>query len=418
MVIMGFGSGALVALPIMRYLMELNFKAPKYFGSIDSVDTIVEGGKRFLASDHAIEVVVASASDIAKLGLQNIALEPGLYAVGTGSTGVGQTLITIGAAYAVTMLAASMAYKVPGPKFAPPAPVEKAADNKGGESSQTNANPLALPMGAYVTASDAIKTRQFAQVWTSLFLNATAGIAVLGVAKTLMSEAFGSSMPTVVDASFCAAYVGALSLFNGLGRLAWAATSDVIGTQKTYSLFFMLGAPLYLSVPVAAHMAGSDAGGMVPLAMFTTSTLAIISMYGGGFSVSPAYLATLFGNKEVGNIYGKLLTAWSMAGMIGPTMLGALRRQSEVQAIKELTGKVDPAVFQHQFGEGVDKLNELIATNSVSINKLLQIAPPGTIDPSPYLYDSSMKVMSALLVLGLVNNAMMKPVDPKLIKKA
>jgi len=422
MAIMGFGSGALVALPVIRHLVEANFVAPKYFGSADTVQTVIQEGRRFLAESPATEVVIASASDIAKLGLTQHVLEPGVYAVGTGSTGVAATMMTIGGIYAATMILASLGYKIPAENWTPPVAATSEGNKsssdgvKGKDSSNNRIDPLIIPAGSYVTASDAIKSRQFAQVWTSLFLNATAGIAVLGVAKTLMSDVFGSTMPTIVDATFCAGYVGALSLFNGVGRLAWAATSDAIGRQKTYSLFFALGIPLYLSVPVTAHMVGVHEG-VAPLAIFTASTLSIITMYGGGFSVSPAYLADLFGSREVGNIYGKLLTAWSVAGMVGPTLLAYLRRTSEVEAIRELATKVDPIKFQQQFGTSVDKISDLIDANTVNIAKLLHIAPAGTLDPSPYLYDSSMKTMAALLLVGLANNYLMKPVDPKLIKK-
>lgn len=417
MVIMGFGAGALVALPIIRSLIEYNFRPPTYLGLADKVATVVDSaGRRFLADDTTKEVVVASVTDITKLGLKAISLEPGVYVVGTGSSGVGMAMVELGIGYMAVMIGASLLYRLPKAGWAPPALSAAVEDKSKLAKTVVVADPLVLPPGNYVAASDAITTRQFAQVWTSLFLNATAGIAVLGVAKTLMSDVFGSNMPTTVDATFCAAYVGALSLSNGLGRLGWAAASDAIGRKKTFSLFFLIGAPLYLTVPVAAHMASPDAG-ILPLALFTTSTLAIISMYGGGFSISPAYLSDLFSNREVGNIYGKLLTAWSAAGLLGPTMLAFLRRRSEIDAMNELAPRIDPVTFKQQFGVSADNLQALIDNNVVSIAKLMQIAPPGTVDPSPYLYDTSMKTMAALLLVGFVNNATMQPVKQSLIRK-
>lgn len=413
MVIMGFGSGALVALPVLKHLTERNFVAPEYFG-LDAATLLGEGGVRVLASNPLQQVVVATQSDITKLGLTNTLLEPGVYALGGGNTGIATALMTIGAAYTAVMCLAAINYKVPHPDWiAPAAPVPKQTTTT---ATATTANSLVLPAGSYVLASEAVRTRQFAQVWTSLFLNATAGIAVLGVAKTLMSDVFGSSMPTTVDAAFCAAFVGGLSLFNGVGRLVWAGASDRFGRKTVYATFFALGAPLYLSVPFCAHLAGTS-DSVLPLVMFTASTLTIISMYGGAFSVGPAYLADLFGNKQVGNIYGKLLTAWSAAGLVGPTLLATLRRQSEVAAIRDIAGQVDPARFQAQFGAPVSDLDALLAANSVSINRLMEIAGSGVVDPTPFLYDTTMQTMSALLVLGFVNNFMMRPVDGKLVLK-
>jgi len=102
MVIMGFGSGAVVALPAIRYLIDKNFVPPTYYGTADQVQTIVTEGRRFLVEGPQTEVVLATASDIAKLGLHHHCLDPGIYAVGTGSTGIAATLITLGAAYSVS----------------------------------------------------------------------------------------------------------------------------------------------------------------------------------------------------------------------------------------------------------------------------------------------------------------------------
>jgi MFS family permease len=186
-----------------------------------------------------------------------------------------------------------------------------------------------------VPAHDAVRTVQFARIWLSLFLNTTAGIAVLGVAKTLLSDVFGST-DVGVDAAFCALFVSALSLLNGGGRLVWAAASDRLGRRNVFTIFFALGAPLYLSIPVWAHTAES----YLSLSLFVASTLVIISMYGGAFAVCPAYISDCFGAKDTGVIYGKLLTAWSAAGLTGPTLLSFLRRRAEVGAIQQLAAQV------------------------------------------------------------------------------
>jgi len=418
MAIMGFGGGALVASPLIRAIQEHAFVAPTYLGSAAAVKTVFAGGKR-MTEDGALEVVLATARDIKSMGMSpavTAQLQEGVYVVGTGNNGAAHALLVLGAVYGAAMLGAGLMYKVPREGWTPTgyASVAQTPGDAAAKPAAAAQDPLVLPAGHFVPLQLATRTPQFYQIWTSLFLNATAGIAVLGVAKTLMSDVFGGAMPTVVDAAFCAGYVGALSAFNGVGRLAWAAASDRLGRKATFSTYFVLGIPLYLSIPVAAHMAGTSPG-VAPLVMFTASTLSIITMYGGGFSVAPAYLADIFGSKDVGAIYGRLLTAWAAAGLTGPTLLSLLRRRSEVDAIRDLAAKVDPAAFAQQFGSPVGNLQSLIDANTVSIAKLLAMSPSGTVDPTPFLYDSTMKTMACLLGVGLASNLMMKPVDPKLI---
>jgi MFS family permease len=140
-----------------------------------------------------------------------------------------------------------------------------------------------------------------------LFTNVSAGIGILGQASPMMQEMFAKSAPAA------AGFVGLLSLFNLVGRFAWSSLSDRIGRKRTYAVYLGLGIVLYALVPRAKSF-GS-------VAMFVACTCVILSMYGGGFATVPAYLRDLFGTKEVGAIHGRLLTAWSTAALVGPSIV-------------------------------------------------------------------------------------------------
>jgi hypothetical protein len=139
----------------------------------------------------------------------------------------------------------------------------------------------------------------------------------------------------------------------------------------------------------------------------------IFTMYGGGFATIPAYLADLFGSKYVGAIHGRLLTAWSTAGVLGPLAITQLREHSLNLAIANLVSKISPETFQQKFGASIDQLEKLKTAKTVTVQKLMEIAPNGTIDPTPTLYNTTMYAMAALLVIGLIANTLVKPVDAR-----
>lgn len=162
---------------------------------------------------------------------------------------------------------------------------------------------------ANVSAANAIRTPQFWLLWTVLFCNVTAGIGILAQASPMVQDFFGSVGPAEA-----AGYVGLLSLANMLGRIVWSSTSDVIGRKPTYMVYLGAGALLYLLVAVV---------GTASVGVFVLLTAVILSFYGGGFATVPAYLKDLFGGYEVGAIHGRLLTAWSAAGVAGPLLVSA-----------------------------------------------------------------------------------------------
>ena len=250
------------------------------------------------------------------------------------------TLLTLAAIYAVLMLAGASVIRLPAPGWKPEGwvPVVK----KG--AMQTHAD---------VRVRNAVRTRQFYLLWIVLFVNVTAGIGILEDAKPMIMDFF----PNNVTEATATGFVGLLSLANMSGRFGWSTLSDKIGRQRTYIMYLGVGAALY----AVLALAGSSA-----TALFVTVTFLIVSFYGGGFATIPAYLKDLFGKLEVGAIHGRLLTAWSAAGVAGPLIVNAI-----VDGRRE-------AGF-----EGAD------------------------------LYIPSMVVMACLLVVGFIANMLVRPVHDR-----
>jgi MFS family permease len=216
------------------------------------------------------------------------------------SQGVAPTFVALAVIYFGFMLFGVLTVRVPPPAWRP--------------SGYLRLNgPGELPGTQDVTADQAVKTRPFWLLWAVLFLNVTAGIGVLGQASPMIQEMF----PGRVSSAAAAGFVGLLSLFNMAGRFCWSSLSDYLGRKATYAIFFLLGAALYALTP--------QTGKLGSVALFVLGYAVIISMYGGGFATIPAYLRDQFGTAQVGAIHGRLLTAWSAAGVAGPVLVNYLR---------------------------------------------------------------------------------------------
>lgn len=216
------------------------------------------------------------------------------------SVGVWQTFLVLGTVYLVAMLVGAFGYRLPPPGWTP------AGWSPPGERTATSGT-RAVPVDR------AWRTKQFWLLWAVLCLNVSAGIGVLGMASPMIQEVFQGQ----VSVSAAAGFAGLLSLFNIGGRLFWASLSDRIGRRVTYTIFFVLGFALYASVP--------SAGASGSLALFVAIFCIILTMYGGGFATIPAYLSDLFGVHHVSAIHGRLLTAWSTAGILGPVLVNYIR---------------------------------------------------------------------------------------------
>jgi MFS family permease len=217
------------------------------------------------------------------------------------SNGVLETFVTMGVIYFMYMMIGVYTVRVPATDWKP-------------EGWTTPAQPKRLVTSANVAVGTAWRTPQFWLLWVVLCMNVTAGIGVLGQASPMIQEIFNGR----VTAAAAAGFVGLISLFNMVGRFFWASTSDYIGRRNTYMIFFLLGIVLYSSVPTLGAL------GSIPL--FVAAFCIILSMYGGGFATIPAYLRDMFGTYQVGAIHGRLLTAWSVAGVLGPVLVNYIRQ--------------------------------------------------------------------------------------------
>lgn len=253
--------------------------------------------------------------------------------------GVAETFVALGLIYLVFMMVGAWIVRVPAADWAPQ-----------GWTPPTESKKLVTQNSVHV--KDVLKLPQFWLLWVVLCMNVTAGIGVLGQASAMSQEMFQLS------ASAAAGFVGILSLSNMVGRFFWASLSDAIGRKSTYFAFFALGLVLYPVVPWTESM-GS-------VAFFVICFSIIMSMYGGGFATIPAYLRDLFGGRYVGAIHGRLLTAWSVAGILGPVIVNYIR--------------------EYQIDRGV---------------------------PKAQAYDTTMLIMAGLLLVGLIANALVKAVDPR-----
>ena len=234
------------------------------------------------------------------------------------SVGVEQTFLTMGTIYFVAMLAGAFGYRIPPADWKPAGwapPVQRSA----------------MITSRHVHVNQAWKTPQFWLLWAVLCLNVSAGIGVIGMASPMIQEVFGGNLIGLAGvplreleaagkaqlATIGAAFAALLSVFNIGGRIGWASLSDYIGRKRTYFVFFALGTVLYALAPFAGRI------GSVPL--FVILFCIILTMYGGGFATIPAYLADIFGTQFVGAIHGRLLTAWSAAGILGPVLVNYIR---------------------------------------------------------------------------------------------
>ncbi|MBF96314.1 MAG: MFS transporter [Pelagibacterales bacterium] len=405
MAIMGFGGGAMIGAPLKKFLLDYFARAPEFLGPENALNLITEGGRRFVeVAGEKVEVIVASAAEAAQMAVPG---DAGVYVVGTGNTGATGAFLTLGIVYFIIMIIASFQYRVPAegwaPKgYTPPTPEESASKMKTLDNVHIN---------------QAIKTPQFYQLWIVLCFNVSAGIGVIGVAKTMMSEIFGSApsgseLASIVTATFAGTYVLMISVFNMCGRIIWASLSDYIGRKNTYHCFFVIGTLLYLSIPFTASAVSVNPSVMY-LVMFYAATMIIFTMYGGGFATIPAYLADMFGTMHVGGIHGRLLTAWSTAGVLGPFAITYLRNMSVTDSINNLVSKVDPNLFLDKFGAPIEKLDELVKAKTVTVSRLMEIVPEGTVDPTPSLYNTTMYAMAALLVIAFFSNLLIRPVNSK-----
>ena len=222
----------------------------------------------------------------------------GIY--GDDGAGVASLFVTFGVVYLLVMLMGAALVRVPADDWAP----------KGFDPSTTTSKSLVST--GHVSAKNSIKTPQFWLLWTVLFCNVTAGIGILEQAAPMITDFFREGSESSIKAATAAGFVGVLSLANMVGRFVWSSTSDVIGRKPIYMVYLGVGIVAYVLLAVF---------GSSGVVLFALLAALIISFYGGGFATVPAYLRDLFGTYQVGAIHGRLLTAWSAAGVAGPLII-------------------------------------------------------------------------------------------------
>eukprot|EP00056_Hartaetosiga_gracilis_P008940 m.128271 g.128271 ORF g.128271 m.128271 type:complete len:723 (-) comp13023_c0_seq1:3216-5384(-) len=412
--VMGFGGGAVISSTAMSWFIKKFQEPPQFLGSVDKVDVITdETGMKLVEIGGAMkEVVIATEATLKTLTFEG--LSEGVYLVGTGTTGTTMTLAALAVMYSTVMLASTLMMKVPPPHYHPKQdPVVDVAlehaKEKWTHKHEKSKHPMVSDKCVHV--NDVMKTPQFWQIWTTFCSVSLAGMGMLSVANSMVIEMFQPSLP-VVTVGFATTYVMALSAANLGGRLVWATVSDKIGRKNVFSLYTIGSIPLYASLPYFIHEAAATQS-ITPLFGYYASTMLLISLFGGSYSTTMAYEADVFGDKFVGAVHGRMLSASALGGLFGPTLITTFRNMKEKAAISDITSKVDVATFTEKFGTTPDNLDTLINNNSVSIPELLKIAPVGTFDPSPHLYDTALYSAAGLLVVAAVSNMLMRPVHPK-----
>ena len=261
------------------------------------------------------------------------------FASGSDSGAIGALLVMAGI-YAFFMIFGAIIVRVPAAGWKP----------EGYEPKAAAVNHMITT--ASVSVDTAWKTPQFWLLWTVLCMNVSAGIGVLGRAADMCQDMFG------VSVAIGAGFTGLLSISNMGGRFIWSSISDFTGRKTVYCIYFILGAALYALLPYTQETQNRT--------LFVICTAVIISMYGGGFATIPAYLKDMFGTYQVGAIHGRLITAWSMAAVIGPSLINGF--------------------YDNRVASGVAKAQA---------------------------YNGTFYLMCGLLGVGLVANLLVRPVDPK-----
>lgn len=218
--------------------------------------------------------------------------------------GLVETFQILGVTYIIVMIASSLYLKPP---------TNTIGTNN--TESATNERKLTVRttqvLNRGLNAHEAMRTWQFSALWWIFFINITCGIGLLAVASPMAQEIVG------MTANEAASMVGIIGLLNGLGRIVWSTVSDYIGRPFTYMLFFAIETLAFLAL-----------ANTTTAFIFQILVFAIITCYGGGFACMPAYLSDLFGTKQLSAIHGRILTAWGMAGIAGPTLVSFLREST------------------------------------------------------------------------------------------
>jgi hypothetical protein len=257
-----------------------------------------------------------------------------------------------------------------------------------------------------------MRTPQFWLLWLTVAGNASAGVLVIPAAKVMMGDIFASVYPSIVTTGFSTAFVSALAIGNCGGRIGWPALSDHVGRQAAM-FACSLALPACMLCPQLIQLAVDGGLGAAPLYMFCGTSVLIVSWYGGSLALLPAYTAHVFGPREFAAIYGRLMTGWSAVAVASPSLLNCLRGRSSREAIDSLAAITPAEDFERAFQAPITELPALVDAKVVTIARLMEIAPSGTIDPSPFIYNSTFYAVSGVIAMAAVSNALIRTVDER-----
>ena len=420
--IAGFGSGALAFVPCWNALTRHFAEPPRFLGAVGEVATTSRDGVLYAtaqlgsgeaggvagnaagggAGGELVEAVQASAADLARLTLPDgLVLSEGFYAVGTGATGAAEALAVSGLACGAIMGAAAFAIKRPAPGWLP----------QGYSAADAAAAAVGTPS---LEVAQVMRTNQFYKLGVIYACLTTGTYGLFSVAKGMMAEVFAGPMPALITAGFTSTYLMALSVGNLSGRFGMATLSDRIGCRSTFNLIVGGLLPLYLLCPpLVATVAESGSEGA--LYGFCGVTFVAVFLSCGVISTTPAYEASLFGTRNVGAVHGRMLLFNSVGAAAGPALFVGLRNRAEHEALGELLPHVDGARFEGLFGLAPtpEAAAQLVDAKTLTIAKLHALVPAeaAVANPAPYLYDSTMQAMAALVVVAGLTHYSIAPVD-------
>lgn len=407
LVLVGYGSGALLVAPVFQHLLERYRVAPTYLGKLEDVSVVGKEGKLFATGKDTglVEVVVATLADC-KATFSG-AIEPGVYQVGTGSTGVMESFALLGTALSTVMVLSALAARSPPPSL---------FDSN--HTTTTTAITSTLPV---LSISEATTTTQFALLYGGFVCASTGAYGLISCSKLLLSTCFND-----LSAEQLTLFVAGTSVANLGGRLVYTNASDFLalrtakdnpffGRRQVYSFMWGVASPLgYLGILSAMHQ--TQWPDPVRIALFSLSTGLCLSSFGGSAANRPAIVSDLFGVPLTSAISARQLSGVLPAAMSGPMLFSHFSKQSTNEHLHSLLELVEPEPFSQHFGGAtLDQAQLLIDNKTLTISRLLEICPPGTMDPSALVFDKALAVAAGLSFVALALNRMTKPLVPKLI---
>ncbi len=413
-----FGSGMLVAVPLLQRLLA-HFRAPPVrLGGIDEVPLALgEGGVRVAVVDGAEhEVVVATARDLVESGF-GTSVSEGVFLLGTGSNGVCESMVAMGGGVFVLMQAAAWGYRMPATRvYEPPtapstapstATATATATAEGGDGAgaaasapKSEAAAVGAPPASDVSLAEAMRTPNIYLLFLGSVGVCMTGLPFIQLGKFMVNDIFGAALGPAT-APIAANFPNLVAAANVAGRFAWGPISDRIGCSRT-AMIFGASAPALVLCPMATGIVGSDPSSA--LYLFHTSALCAIGIFAGMPVLLPPAAADIFGGRYSGEIYRRLWLTVPLANFVGTSVMARMRDSAYATQAALLADGVSDDAFAAAFGAPKAELHALVESKTVTLPLLLKLHPPGTPDPSPLLYNDVFYGIAGCSALALACN--------------